>query len=235
MICVNRLLKPFSAQSVARVSAALVLCVTVCMQAIAQPLALPAYVAGEHYQVLPSPIKLAADDKIEVMEVFWYGCGGCQRFEPIVRAWKKTLSDDVSFMRTPAVWGKKGTANYKIMYPHARVYYTVNALELPDAIHDDLFAAIVTNRKLGTAADFAPIFAKYGVAEDVFTAKFNSFTVSTHTNKAVNRLTKNYNTSGTPELVVNGRYRVTSKMVDSMPGMLDVANYLIEQERTRMK
>ena len=29
--------------------------------------------------------------KIEVAEFFWYGCGHCYTFEPVIGQWKKTL------------------------------------------------------------------------------------------------------------------------------------------------
>ena len=40
---------------------------------------------------------------------------------------------------------------------------------------------------------------------------------------------------GTPEVVVNGRYRVSASMAGSQEGMLQVANFLIEQERARQQ
>ena len=61
------------------------------------------FIEGGHYELIEKPVKLASDDKIEVMEVFWYGCGHCMTFEGMISGWKKNLADDVVFMRTPAV------------------------------------------------------------------------------------------------------------------------------------
>jgi thiol:disulfide interchange protein DsbA len=201
----------------------------------AQPMALPEFVAGEHYEVLASPLKLAADDKIEVMEVFWYGCSHCMSFEPVVRAWKKNLADDVEFMRTPAIWGRKGSKNNDLMLAHARLYYAVEALDLPDAIHDDLFKMVVANRNLSKMEQFAPVFVKHGADQEAFAGVFDSFSLKHKANQAANRLGANYATQGTPELVVNGRYRISGKMAGGQAKMLDVVNYLIEQERERTK
>ena len=41
--------------------------------------------------------------KIEVMEIFWYGCGHCNDFDPILNAWVKKLPADVTFVRVPGL------------------------------------------------------------------------------------------------------------------------------------
>ena len=49
--------------------------------ALAQP---ARYVEGTHYIVLPTAVRTADPAKIEVVEVFWYGCSHCFRFEPLI-------------------------------------------------------------------------------------------------------------------------------------------------------
>ena len=46
------------------------------------------YVEGTHYTVLPEQGRTVDPNKIEVMEVFWYGCGHCYAFEPLIDSWK---------------------------------------------------------------------------------------------------------------------------------------------------
>ena len=48
--------------------------------ALAQP---ARFVEGTHYVVLPAPVKTNDPAKIEVLEVFWYGCSHCFRFEAL--------------------------------------------------------------------------------------------------------------------------------------------------------
>ena len=38
-------------------------------------------------------------------------------------------------------------------------------------------------------------------------------------------------TQGTPEIIVNGKYRVTTRLSKNFDGMLRVASFLIEKER----
>ena len=62
------------------------------------------YEAGTHYDVIEPAIRTASPDKIEVAEFFWYGCGHCYTFEPMVQQWKKGLAEDVEFRGIPAIW-----------------------------------------------------------------------------------------------------------------------------------
>ena len=52
------------------------------------------YVAGEHYDLISPAIRTSSPGKIEVVEFFWYGCGHCYTFEPLISAWKKDLPED---------------------------------------------------------------------------------------------------------------------------------------------
>ena len=49
---------------------------------------------GEHYDIVSPVLRTSNPEKIEVMEFFWFGCGHCYTFEPLLAAWKKTLADD---------------------------------------------------------------------------------------------------------------------------------------------
>jgi thiol:disulfide interchange protein DsbA len=47
------------------------------------------WVEGTHYEVISPPVRTANPDKIELAEFFWYGCGHCYTFEPVVGQWKR--------------------------------------------------------------------------------------------------------------------------------------------------
>ena len=53
--------------------------------------------------VLIPPQPVLAPGRIEVIEFFYYGCESCSRLEPQLQAWLKTLPQDVSFRRVPAL------------------------------------------------------------------------------------------------------------------------------------
>ena len=75
-----------------------------------------AYVAGVNYDVIEKPLRTRDASKIEVEEVFWYGCGHCYHFDPLVQKWKKTIQDDVDFHYTPAMWRENMVTHAKVLY-----------------------------------------------------------------------------------------------------------------------
>lgn len=205
-------------------TALLMLAAIVASSVNAQPLIQDKFVEGTHYQVLEQPLKTAADDKIEVMEIFWYGCGHCYSFEPYVANWKKTAADDVAFMRTPAVWAKQ-------MRSHAVLFYVAEILDLPEAVHTDLFLLLTKESKLQDKDRFAAIFANYGVSKEDFLKAYDSFSVKAKVKQGENRVRRNYKVEGTPEVVVNGKYRITLRMAGGPVQLFEVVDFLIDKER----
>ncbi len=182
------------------------------------------YVEGEHYEVLLNPKKISGADKIEVMEIFWYGCSHCFAFESLLEAWRAGIAEDVVFARTPAIWRD-------VMRNHANVYYATQALDVPEEIHHDIFTLLAKSPAMVDQRKFAEIFARYGVSEKDYTRAFNAFGTMSKVSKAETRAKKNYQVQGTPEIVVNGKYRITGRMGGSQAGMLAVVDYLIDLER----
>ncbi len=182
------------------------------------------YVAGTHYEVLPSAVTTRDNSKIEVVELFWYGCSHCFNFEPAVAAWQSKLPADVDFHQMPAVW-------HPTMALHAKAFYAAKALGIHDKIHQPFFNILnVQKKKLKDPEAVANFFAQYGVDKKDFEKTFNSFGVNSQLSLAKSRALS-YRIQGTPEMVVNGKYRISTNMTGSQANMLKVANFLIAQER----
>lgn len=182
------------------------------------------YEAGKHYVVLDNPVRTSNPNKIEVTEVFWYGCGHCFHFEPLVKAWKEKQADDVAFVRSPAMWNKD-------MELHARAFYTAKALGVLDTLHDPLFDAMnVRKKRLADEAEISELFVANGVDADKFAKVFNSFGVTGKVRQADARA-RSYRITGTPELVVDGKYRISTRAAGGQKEMLDVADFLVEKIR----
>ena len=50
----------------------------------------------------------------------------------------------------------------------------------------------------------------------------------------VNLYTTNYEIRGTPEIIVNGKYRVSSSLTGSLAKMLEVVDFLINKEHKKI-
>lgn len=182
------------------------------------------YKAGVHYVELSSPATTQDAEKVEVAELFWYGCGHCFSLEPVISEWKKTLPEYAYFRPVPAFFG--GVWN-----THGQLYYTLESLNKLDETHQAVFQAIHNEKKrLATQDEMAGFLETYGIEEKQFKRAWSSMGVRAKMAQA-ERLSKAYRATGVPTLVINGKYRVEAAMAGGFEEMLKVAEYLVEQER----
>ena len=185
-----------------------------------------AFKEGEHYERITPEVATQSDGKIEVVEVFWYGCHHCYSFEPDIKKWLKSKPDDVEFRRVPGVFARN-------WIPHARAYYTAEILGVTDAIHTPLFEAIHDEgRRIGDEDSLARFFAEHGVAEADFREAYNSFSVDTKTRQAL-VASKEYGISGGPSDIVNGRYRTSARLAGTYENLLKIVDALVDKESTQ--
>ena len=183
-----------------------------------------AFVAGKHYQVLSAPVETRNRAKIEVVEVFSYGCPHCFHFEPAVAAWRARQAADVDFLHVPAVFN----AQFRTL---GQAYYSAQVLKVLDRSHTPMFKALhEQNRPLWLNSELARFYAGFGVKEADFTRAFNSFGVRAGIQRS-EMLTRAYQINGVPAMVVNGKYVVDGRMAGSNEGMLQVVDFLVARER----
>ncbi|MFQ5642896.1 MAG: thiol:disulfide interchange protein DsbA/DsbL [Thiogranum sp.] len=179
---------------------------------------------GIEYQVLANPQPTVDEGKIEVLELFWYGCPHCYQLEPELRAWLENKPDDVVFVRLPAVLGPSWEL-------HARAFYTAQLLGVLDKVHQPIFERMHKDRKpVRNVDDVKKIFMEQGVSGQDFDNTYNSFAVITKTNRA-KQAARLYGVQGVPALVVDGKYRTTAKLAGGNRKMLDVVDFLVKKER----
>jgi protein dithiol oxidoreductase (disulfide-forming) len=117
------------------------------------------------------------------------------------------------------------------MESQMRGYYTSLALGIKDKTHVPVFNAIhLEHKNLSTAEAWADFFAQYGVDKATALSAYNSFGVTSQIKQAEARA-RGYKVTGTPELVVNGQYRVSSRLAGGHEEMLKVADFLINKVR----
>jgi thiol:disulfide interchange protein DsbA len=182
------------------------------------------YIAGRDYTLLDKPVATRDRGKIEVVEMFSYGCPHCYEFEPFIRQWAERQPADVDFRQLPAIWNEP-------MKLFARAYYAEDELNVAETTHEALFTAVVIDQvKIENESDLAEFFGRHGVEANTFAAAFHSEQVTRRVDQA-EALVKAYNPVGVPEVVVNGKYRVDRMRAGGLPQMLAVLDYLVEKER----
>lgn len=185
------------------------------------------YMAGTNYTVLEKPVRTRDASKVEVVEVFWYGCGHCYHFEPLIKQWHSRQGETVDFWQSPAMWNGP-------MKTHAQMYFTAQALGVSDKLHDAIFTAMnVENKRMVNPQEIEDFFAGYGVDRAAFNKAFKSFSVTSQVKQAEARA-RAYKISGTPEMVVNGKYRVDARLAGGQAQMLEVVDFLVAKEQAAL-
>ena len=183
------------------------------------------FVAGSQYQVLEpaQPTVGEQHGKVEVAEIFMFGCPHCAAFEPLLQNWRKSAPSYVSFVRVPAVWNP-------IAELHARAYYTAEALGKTAEIDGPFFNEIhVKHNMLDSVDKLATFFAQFGVDDKTFRAKFSSFEIDAKVSRATD-LVKRYKVPGTPAIVIDGKYLTNGTMAGTYEMWFEIIDYLAAQE-----
>jgi thiol:disulfide interchange protein DsbA len=192
-------------------------------------LTLPALAAGPfeegtHYKRLADPVPVREPGKIEVAEVFSYACGHCFNFEPLLQKWTQDLPEDVNVIKLHVKWDRT-TENL------ARALYTAKALGVMDKVHMPLFRALhIARKRLQSQEQLADFFAEQGVDREAFNKTFGSFGITSQLKQGESKIA-GARISGTPSLIVDGRYVIDPSANVDHETMLEVADYLIQQIR----
>jgi thiol:disulfide interchange protein DsbA len=175
------------------------------------------WVAGTHYFLIDPPVSTTSGAKIEVTEVFSYGCPACNFSYPMVDKLAKDLPSNAAMNYVPASFHPE-----EDWVVFQRAYFAAKALGIADKTHDATFDAAWKTSELAvrdttgrpksplpSIDDVAKFYAKYGVKPEDFLATANSFTVSTRMRQA-DAYIKAAGVDQTPTIIVNGKYRLTA-------------------------
>ena len=181
------------------------------------------WVEGQHYQTLTPPVAVGRGSDVMVTEFFWYGCGHCYTFEPMLTAWGKQLPEEAVLQPSPAVWNDP-------MRMHAKAYYIAEVLGVKETLHPVIFDAMHVQRKrLVSQLELRDLFEDNGVDPAQFDKAFDSFGVDSQVRQADARA-RSAKISGTPSLMVAGKYLIETRAAGSQTNMLEIARYLIDKE-----
>ena len=175
-------------------------------------------VPGRDYRPLDRPQPTASGQDVEVMEFFYYGCPHCSNLQGPLETWLKRKPADVAFKRQPVVFDDS-------MLPLTRAYYALDAMKLTDKLHQQVFAALHgQNLRLNNPKALFDWIATKGVERQKFADTYNSFAVSARANGA-KEVTRKFDISGTPAIVVDGRYLTAPSMTLKPNNEIDFVRY----------
>jgi protein dithiol oxidoreductase (disulfide-forming) len=181
---------------------------------------------GQQFDQVAQQITTDQPAKIEVMELFWYGCPHCYHMEQPLDAWVKKLPADVYFKRIPALPNPAWA-------PMAKSYFAMQELGVLDKLHSQLFDAIHKSKTLNPADEAAAIdwITKQGGLDKAAVEKaFKSFATNMQMNKAMQTF-RSSGATGVPALIIDGKYITGSSMAGGNDAALQTADYIIQNVR----
>ncbi len=188
--------------------------------------------SGVNYRPLvPSQPTSAEPGQVEVIEMFWLGCGHCYALEPFVESWKKSKPDYIKFNMVPVMWGP-------VHRTHGRLYYTLEALNRLDLVpkaFDEIHKKgnMLVSNDAAQSQRMGVAFAKAnGISEDDFNREYNGFGVNTKLQRA-EEITRRYRVEAVPVVYINGKYVTDVGMAGGQKELIDLINDLTAFEKRR--
>lgn len=198
------------------------------------------WVEGTHYfAISPAQRTQVAPGKVEVLEVFSYGCPACRDFYPTMEKLKATLPTQAELRYLPASW--IAAESWPLFQ---RAYFAAQALGVADQAHGAMFNAIWdspelaiverdSNRIKSPAPTLAQVAAFYerttGIASDKFMQTAKSFGVEARM-KSADKAIKDYRAESTPTLIINGKYRTTVRSAGGLDQIVALTTWLVARE-----
>jgi thiol:disulfide interchange protein DsbA len=198
------------------------------------------WVEGQHYfLVQPAQATSAPPGKVEVIEVFSYGCPACNAFYPVMAQLKAALPKQAQLSYLPASWHPEED------WPtFQRAYYAAQSLGLAERTHEAMFDAVWKTGELATmdpttkrpkafmptVVDVANFYArKTGVKPQAFLDAAHSFSVDARMREADAQI-RAYQADMTPTVIVAGKYRVTPQSAGDDKSFILLVKWLVMQQ-----
>jgi len=183
---------------------------------------------GVHYKEVDGAQSSYQGEKVEVLELLWYGCQTCYVIQGGLENWVAGAGNTINYRRMPAVV-------HDNMMLLARAFYAAEVLGVMSKIHKPLFSAVhESRRQLVTETAVAEFFVEQGVAEKDFTRALNS----AYVNGKIRRsriMSQRYGIQGAPSIIVDSKYLVDPSLVRSPEEFIDVVGFLVNKVRTTVR
>lgn len=179
---------------------------------------------GLYHEVTPPQIPETPEGTIEVVDAFGYRCPHCFRLLPLMEQYKQEKPDYVYVRHLPVIFRQSWEAP-------ARAFYTASLLGVVEQVHRPIFEALHVERKtMADVSDWQALFEHHGVSAEKFDQTFQSFAVESLLRKSV-VMQGRYGVTGTPSVIVNGKYRVSAQLAGSYENIIRITQGLVERER----
>ena len=193
----------------------------------------------QYSRIVPVQPTTVPKGKVEVLEVFSYGCPACNAFQPAVEKLRHALPANAQLTFLPAAF------NPSEDWPmFQRAFLAAQALGIAERAHQAMYDAVWKTGELGitqpgtnrlknplpSIADAARVYARVaGVDAQQFVAMANSFAIDGKMRAADSQIVAMH-VESTPTLIVNGKYRVVRDELKDNDELIELVRYLVAKE-----
>lgn len=176
-----------------------------------------AHHAQQHKETLPD---VAPAD---VLEFFSYSCSHCQHFAPVLQDWHHANSARM-VAYVPVAWSE----DTKL---YARMFYLVQGSPEFAALHHELFSVVAGLAQVPAIGDRTAALSQWAQSKGFTPDQVLGALEGDHLNHklvAAELLARQYEISGTPTLIAQGRYKVDTQTITSYGDLLVLLSRLLE-------
>ena len=190
----------------------------------------------DYYLITPAQASSVPAGKVEVLEVFSYGCPACNSFQPTLQLLKKNLPPNAQLAFLPAAFS--APEDWPMFQ---RAWFAAQALGIAERTHQQVYDAVWQTGELATFVpgtnrlkspmpsieDAARLYAHWtGIKAQDFLAMAHSFGVDMKMRGADAQIFA-MQVPSTPCIVVAGRYRVNNDAVRAPGRLIELVRYLV--------
>jgi len=180
--------------------------------------------------------------KVEVLEVFSYGCPACNAFQPVIHRLERNLPASAQMAFLPASFSA-----VEDMPMLQRAFFAAQSLGVAEQAHQGIYDAVWKTGELAvvdpgsrrlrptlpTLEDAARCYGRItGISQEKFLQAARSFGVDTKMHAADSQIMA-MGVPGTPCLVVNGKYRIELDSLKTVDDIIDIVKLLVNKESSR--
>lgn len=184
------------------------------------------FIEGKHYvRILPAMKTDVIDGKVEVAELFWFGCPHCYSMEPDIVKYKANHPEYVDFKQVPAMLNPAWASD-------ANTYFIASILDpkesknlvtkIFDSIHKE-------KRRLRSPKAILRFFVEQGYTEEQVMKVTTSMAFKTKFARA-QEFGRGTQANSVPTMIVNGKYRTSPYMAGGNKKAMEVVAYLAKKE-----
>lgn len=156
-----------------------------------------------------------------LIEFFWYGCPHCYHMEPLVKKLVQERKDSIEYIRYPAVFPRWVSG--------AKLYFTLEQMNLLDKLHDKVFDTIQKDRNniMDNKEKRDAFLKEQGVDVAEFDKIYDSFGINTKVNQA-QAISLAYKLESSPSFIINNQYVITPSLSGSYDGTIKSINLILD-------